>query len=237
VNFDPGQIISYMDMCVEEEAQLQRGMNFRLRPSHSVLLMSVREGAPYRDQVSDDGQTLIYEGHDVPRSSATPIPKLIDQPITTPSGKLTQNGLFYQAAKKFTAGQQSPETVRVYEKIRKGIWAYAGLFLLTDAWIEQVDARDVCKFRLELILVDDKETGGPAKVAPTRSSSPGRMIPTAVKISVFKRDAGRCVLCNSQDELHFDHILPWSKGGSSTTDENIQLLCARHNLEKSAKIE
>jgi 5-methylcytosine-specific restriction endonuclease McrA len=39
------------------------------------------------------------------------------------------------------------------------------------------------------------------------------------------------------DELHFDHVLPFSKGGTSLKVENVQLLCARHNLSKSAKIE
>ena len=38
------------------------------------------------------------------------------------------------------------------------------------------------------------------------------------------------------DELHFDHDLPYSKGGTSITENNVQLMCARHNLEKGAKI-
>jgi 5-methylcytosine-specific restriction endonuclease McrA len=68
------------------------------------------------------------------------------------------------------------------------------------------------------------------------STSPGRLIPTEVKLAVLKRDKMRCVQCGATNNLHFDHILPWSKGGSSTKVENIQLLCQRHNLEKSAKI-
>ena len=39
------------------------------------------------------------------------------------------------------------------------------------------------------------------------------------------------------DELHFDHVLPYAKGGTSLTAENVQLLCARHNLSKSDKIQ
>jgi 5-methylcytosine-specific restriction endonuclease McrA len=59
-----------------------------------------------------------------------------------------------------------------------------------------------------------------------------RTVPTAVKLSVWRRDGGKCVKCGATDELHFDHELPWSKGGTSLTEANVQLLCARHNLEK-----
>jgi 5-methylcytosine-specific restriction endonuclease McrA len=45
------------------------------------------------------------------------------------------------------------------------------------------------------------------------------------------------VVCGATDELHFDHIVPYSKGGSSFVADNVQLLCARHNLEKRDKIE
>jgi hypothetical protein len=36
---------------------------------------------------------------------------------------------------------------------------------------------------------------------------------------------------------HFNHIIPWSKAGSSSTPDNIQLLCGKHNLEKHDRIE
>jgi hypothetical protein len=36
--------------------------------------------------------------------------------------------------------------------------------------------------------------------------------------------------------LHYDHDIPFSKGGSSLTADNVRLLCAKHNLEKSDKI-
>lgn len=50
-------------------------------------------------------------------------------------------------------------------------------------------------------------------------------------------DDGRCVQCGSSDNLHFDHIVPFSRGGTSLLPENIQLLCARHNLAKSNRIQ
>src|SRR6266498_3488886 len=48
--------------------------------------------------------------------------------------------------------------------------------------------------------------------------------------------AGKCVICGATDELHFDHDVPWSRGGTSITEENVQLLCARHNLQKHDRI-
>ena len=61
-------------------------------------------------------------------------------------------------------------------------------------------------------------------------------VPTAVKVAVWKRDQGKCVECGAIDNLHFDHDVPFSKGGSSITEANVKLLCARHNLQKSDKI-
>ena len=60
-------------------------------------------------------------------------------------------------------------------------------------------------------------------------------IPEAVQILVYERDGGKCVKCGSKEKLHFDHIIPVSKGGSST-DLNIQLLCQRCNLKKHDSI-
>jgi 5-methylcytosine-specific restriction endonuclease McrA len=59
-----------------------------------------------------------------------------------------------------------------------------------------------------------------------------RLIPASVRLEVWKRDRGRCIICGSTDNLHFDHIIAYSKGGSSLVAENIQLLFARYNLEK-----
>lgn len=44
-----GDVISYMEMCQEEGATLQRGMNFRFKGGTSVILMSLRRGAPYEE--------------------------------------------------------------------------------------------------------------------------------------------------------------------------------------------
>ena len=82
----PNEIISYLEMCRRENASLQRGMNFGLAKNHSVILMSVRRGAPYRDYVDGDGSLLLYEGHDEPKSVSNPNPKQIDQSDRTLGG-------------------------------------------------------------------------------------------------------------------------------------------------------
>ena len=99
--FNPGDIISYLEMCGEEGVNLQRGMNYHLHGDISVILMSLRPNAPYSDKIEDDGRVLIYEGHDVPKTKENPIPKIVDQQMYNPSGTLNQNGLFYKVAKKY----------------------------------------------------------------------------------------------------------------------------------------
>jgi 5-methylcytosine-specific restriction endonuclease McrA len=64
-----------------------------------------------------------------------------------------------------------------------------------------------------------------------------RLIPSWVKLEGWERDQGRCATCGTSSGLHFDHIIPYSKGGSSKGPENIQILCGRHNLAKRDNIE
>jgi hypothetical protein len=228
---NPGDVISYIDMCQEEEENLQRGMNFRKHGKTSVILMSLRQGAPYADKIEDDGRVLIYEGHDIPAKKNGPDPKTIDQPQSSPKGSLTQNGLFYNAAQQYKANQSPPKLVKVYEKIHPGIWVYNGIFKLVDAWKELCYKRNVFKFKLE---ISDYTEG---TLLNEKDLDHSRLIPSSVKLEVWNRDGGKCVLCQRNDNLHFDHIIPFSKGGSSLSAKNVQLLCARHNLEKRDKIE
>jgi hypothetical protein len=193
--------------------------------------MSVRPGAPYKDRVEDEGRVLIYEGHDNPRPSDARGPKQVDQQLRNPDGSYTQNGLFFNAAREYKEGQSIPEVINVYEKIKTGIWVYNGNFQLLDVWQEPSFGRQVFKFRLQLI----GDTTAP--IVQRSDIEHTRMIPSSVKLEVWKRDDGKCLICGSKDNLHFDHIIPYSKGGTSLDAKNIQLLCARHNLTKHDRIE
>lgn len=73
-------------------------------------------------------------------------------------------------------------------------------------------------------------------VSHSIASIRSRQIPTGVKRSVWRRDGGCCVLCGASENLHYDHDIPFSKGGANTA-ENIRLLCASCNLRKGARIE
>lgn len=224
-------ILPYREMCDTEGKQtLQRGMNFRLNPQYSVILMSQRSNAPYTDKIHADGVTIEYEGHDVCKQNYTHIPKHEDQPTRLPSGKLTQNGLFIKAVEKYKAENEKPELIKAYEKIMAGVWSLKGMFELVDYKIVNDGKRNVFRFILKLT---NQTITGNIKI----EISHNRLIPSEVKKEVWKRDKGRCVLCKETKNLHFDHDLPYSKGGTSLSVKNVRLLCVKHNLQKSGKIE
>jgi hypothetical protein len=57
-----------------------------------------------------------------------------------------------------------------------------------------------------------------------------------MKVQVLIRDGNRCRICGVEcsgglHNMHFDHIIPWSKGGE-TTLENLQVLCSACNEAK-----
>lgn len=224
------EILSWHEMCQRESRSLQNGMHFRVGGDYSILLMSTRANAPYADRLEEGGTVLIYEGHDEPRRKGID-PKGLDQPEFHYGGTLTQNGKFHEAAQFHKHHHRPPERVRVYEKLRPSIWADNGMFLLVDSWKEYDGRRSVFKFKLVAVEDEQKES------ATGMEADRRRMIPSAVKLEVWKRDGGKCVMCGSSENLHFDHIIPFSKGGASDTVANVQLLCGRHNILKGAKIE
>lgn len=81
-----------------------------------------------------------------------------------------------------------------------------------------------------LIRLDTSSMPKPKPIKPRREA-----IPRAVQREVWQRDGGKCVECASNAKLCFDHIVPFSKGGSNTV-RNLQLLCERCNLSKGNRI-
>jgi len=67
-----------------------------------------------------------------------------------------------------------------------------------------------------------------------RERSFGRHIPRGVMLKVVRRDGNTCQKCSANvpdNDLHFDHVIPISKGGP-TTAENLRVVCSKCNLEK-----
>lgn len=229
-------ILTYSELITREGFNIQRGMNYRSRgKKYSILLMSVRENSPYNDGFDADGEKLIYEGEDISRRENRN-PKELDQPIFTKTGKLTNNGSFFKAAEDFKCKRrEKPELVKVYEKINNNVWSGKGWFKLIDVEynFSKIEKRKVFKF---ILLPEGSEVKMTKEEIEEFEFS--RRIPTEVKRIVWERDNGKCSYpnCNSKKDLHFDHIIPWSKGGSSTDPKNIQILCGKHNLKKSNKI-
>jgi hypothetical protein len=68
----------------------------------------------------------------------------------------------------------------------------------------------------------------PKKVPNRRPISKSKLI------AVMQKSDSKCVACGSSGELHVDHIIPHSRGGSNEID-NLQMLCAGCNLSKGTK--
>ena len=56
-----------------------------------------------------------------------------------------------------------------------------------------------------------------------------------VRRQLFMQNS-KCILCGSTKDLQIDHIYPKSKGGSDV-EGNLQVLCAKCNIEKGNKLE
>jgi hypothetical protein len=112
----------------------------------------------------------------------------------------------------------------------------AGLALLIGAQLGEVFNKTsliiwFVLFGFGLLFGGDSDEGERTTIKVLRRD--GRTIPQDVKIEVSVRNGGRCRVCGSTQDLQYDHIVPYSRGGSSTDASNIQLLCGYHNRLKS----
>lgn len=116
---------------------------------------------------------------------------------------------------------------RAYEEI-----SAENAVILIEATIKQEQEkirREKEKLRREIANSKDYLEGQSQEPRKRKS------IPDDVKNFVWNRDGGRCVKCGSNEKLEFDHIIPFSKGGSDTA-RNLQLLCEKCNRQKSYRI-
>lgn len=56
-------------------------------------------------------------------------------------------------------------------------------------------------------------------------------------LAAYEKQGHKCPICGEEfefEQMHADHITPWSKGGKTTPD-NCQMLCRDCNLKKGAQ--
>lgn len=120
---------------------------------------------------------------------------------------------------------------------RRTWWIYKNEFYLED---EGYSADKVLILILDLLDQREKKVKrAQARLSRVRSEdldiNTRPPISDEVKLFVWQRDKGKCVKCGSQRNLEFDHIIPFSKGGSNSA-RNIQLLCEQCNRSKGANL-
>ncbi|MGN6189196.1 MAG: HNH endonuclease [Conexibacter sp.] len=116
----------------------------------------------------------------------------------------------------------------------RAYWWFEGTCYWED---EQLEADDV------LALVRERQRRRTRKLERARTAlaleqepvQRREPIPREVRLAVFQRDGGRCVACESNFDLQYDHIIPVSMGGA-TTVQNLQLLCAPCNQSKGGAL-
>ena len=91
---------------------------------------------------------------------------------------------------------------------------------------------DLDSLIMKMIETASKEWD-PTVVKKQRSPGKGesRYVQVGIKAKVWKRDEGKCKICESSFALEIDHIHPYSLGGR-TKEDNLQLLCRNCNQRK-----
>lgn len=125
----------------------------------------------------------------------------------------------------------------VLQKIERERNGVAAAIKVAAPYLVALDRRDADRARLAYV---QKQIQVHVHTLSRRQDRSRTSISSEVKRAVWRRDGGACVKCRrGQAEgarLHFDHIIPYSKGGADN-EENVQLLCSACNLRKGANIE
>jgi HNH endonuclease len=117
------------------------------------------------------------------------------------------------------------------------LWLYKKLFIEVKGVFTSQD--EAALLAHEIVLKREKRLSKLSQLVKMdnkiQKASRREPILDEVKMFVWRRDAGQCVQCGSKENLEFDHIIPFSKGGSNTA-RNLQLLCEHCNRSKSDSI-
>lgn len=75
----------------------------------------------------------------------------------------------------------------------------------------------------------------PTGTLPPAKPRTDRPTSRRVRELIFTRDGTECRACGTEKNLHIDHVVPRSAGGSDDLN-NLQVLCGSCNSRKGAKI-
>lgn len=99
--------------------------------------------------------------------------------------------------------------------------------------------RDEVEVRVQRLMADDevqKKSGIYEYILTGDERALGlRAFEDNVRRTKYEQQKGKCSICGKPfpfEEMHGDHIKPWSKGGKTVPD-NCQMLCTMDNLKKS----
>lgn len=117
----------------------------------------------------------------------------------------------------------------------RAYWWYADAIYWTAAGYSSADVKAL--LHAKSLQRERRLEHAHALVAASTSPAPRKRehIPREVKLAVWERDGGCCTQCGSAFDIQYDHVIPFSMGGSSTV-ENLQLLCARCNQSKGGRL-
>ena len=150
-------------------------------------------------------------------------------PLPSPENNLPKiEKLYGECLQQFANGEFKTE-----EEILSAIDRLLYLSPITHEYIMQYDPKEVsCEIFGHTCPVFINQSGA---TETKESRRQGRYLPRDVMLKVVRRDNQFCQVCHQHvrdDEIEFDHIIPYSKGGP-TTVANIRLLCRSCNRKKS----
>jgi len=172
-----------------------------------------------------------------------------------PNGKFLESGIIFKkyqfcSGKAIAIGKikasvfqdllkvqnQEPMPVLFNSDINKKWWMFQGMFYWENEGLSSYEVKALIlekikkkerKLKNAIALMEQEEV--------LNNGKRREPIPDDVKVFVWQRDGGKCVVCGSKELLEFDHIIPISKGGGNSA-RNLQLLCENCNRSKGSKL-
>lgn len=130
---------------------------------------------------------------------------------------------------------------------RKGLTDTQEWGILYNRYHERAYNSSLLEKEIQELILDDEVTKKSGiipyilseKTKADRRNLSLRAFSEAQKRKAYEKQGHKCPLCQKQgidteyayEEMQGDHIIPWSQGGK-TTDDNLQMLCRRCNLDK-----